>query len=605
MPLQPSMASHGWTAAAAPTAAAMLMLALAAGLAGEVAAAPVMRHDGKTAMLINAASVHTSWDDEDGAAESVCWGVDDGGVIRAVGTMSAVTAACPEATVVDAGGGHVLPGLADSHAHLMMEGFKMTNPQLDNATSANQVVQILTAHVKAHPLAAEEWLQGFGWDQNRFCPNDDCPFPTKAALDTAFPSTAVILTRIDGHAAWVNSAALRRVPPLPPNDPDGGHIVRDNSTGLPTGILTDKAINLVQDHVPWPTVDRQREALRVVLADCAANGLTGVTDPGVDPRYLALFAESIDAGNFTLRAYAMRNGISGGLGLAGSPSDPMIDDYGHLLSVKAVKFFMDGALGSWGAAMLRNYTDRPHQHGYFRIEPDDYRRNVSAWVEAGYQVATHAIGDAANRLVIDTYENATRAARARGVTADLRLRVEHAQITAVEDIPRFAANKLIPSMQPTHATSDMVFAEARLGPERLKGAYAWESFVKSNVTALAFGSDFPTVGVVPPLLGLHSAVTRQNATNSPPGGWTPNQRVSRTQALKGYTHDAAYASFQDHRVGTLAVGMYADMTILAEDYFTVNPERIWQMQVLRTLVGGRTTYQAPRAHPWNVQVRGT
>jgi len=263
------------------------------------------------------------------------------------------------------------------------------------------VVQTLQGFVKNRPLEPGAWLKGFGWDQNEWA---DTRFPTREQLDTAFPSTPIWLTRIDGHAAWANSAAIRAAPLLPSKDPEGGTIERDPATGLPTGVFTDNAMALIENSIPVPTRKETADALTLVLADAAAHGLTGVHNPGITPGQVPLFKSFIDAGKFTLRQYAMYLGVSGGLGRAATPSTPKVDpEYAGKLTVKAVKFFMDGALGSWGAAMIQNYTDRPDEHGQLRMTEAEYDRNVSAWAAAGFQIATHAIGDMANRVVLDKY----------------------------------------------------------------------------------------------------------------------------------------------------------------------------------------------------------
>ena len=554
-------------------------------------------------LFFNASIVHTM------AAPAAAWCVA-GGRFVATGTLTQAQTACgASAHRVDLAGAIVVPGFIDSHLHLLYGGFMLVRPQLDNASSPADVVASLQSWLKAHPLPPNAWIQGFGWDQNRFTPPI---LPTRADLDGAFPTTPVWLTRIDGHAAWANSAALRAAPPLPTSDPKGGRIVRDNATGEPTGVFTDAAMPLVSRSVPPPTFGQKAEALDKALKLCAQNGVTSIHDPGIDVGDRALYMGAVDNGTFTLRQHAMWLGTdTDGLGPHGaaSPTTPKIHRYKDRFSAEAVKFFLDGALGSWGAAMLQNYSDRPHEHGQMRMSAAQFRANVTAWAQAGYQVATHAIGDAANRLALDVYSSicdaAAEADESCDAAPDLRLRIEHFQIVNESDVSRVTypgtnASRacILASMQPTHATSDMEFAESRLGPERLKGAYAWQSVVDSGAAALPFGSDWPTVGQVPPLLGLYAAVTREDLHGHPAGGWTPTEKVSRAQALRGYTTDAAFAAFAEGEVGRIADGYYADFVALDRDVLdadAVPAADIWRAAILGTWSGGRRVWSHPCA----------
>ena len=335
------------------------------------------------------------------------WCVNAEGKFTALGPFDATRGACPDSEAISLQGAVVFPGLIDSHLHLMYGGMKLVRPQLDNCTSAADVASLLSDWVLIHPVPAGGWLQGFGWDQNLF-PGQ--ALPTRADLDVAFPSTPVWLGRIDGHAAWANSEALRRVPPLPDKDPQGGRVERDPTTGEPTGIFSDTAMQLVDDSVPAPAYEERVAALHLALDLAARSGLTAIHDPGIDPADADLFKEAIDNGTFTLRSHAMWLAAPNDLGAASDPVDPPTPLYKGRLSVGAVKFFMDGALGSWGAAMLENYTDRPDQQGQLRWDEQEYRRNVSLWRASGYQIATHAIGDRANRIVLDVYSELCKAA---------------------------------------------------------------------------------------------------------------------------------------------------------------------------------------------------
>ena len=553
---------------------------------------------GAPTLFFNASAVHTM-DDRRPSAEAWCV---VGGRFRLVGTLDAAKAACgPTPTVVDLLGAVVVPGMIDSHLHLLYGGFKMARPSLDNCSSADEVVSVLVRHVAKHPLSAGSWLQGFGWDQERF---PGKRFPTRESLDAAFPTTPVWLTRIDGHAAWCNTAAIRRAPPLPRADPAGGRIVRDPATGEPTGVFTDAALPLIADSIPPPSKAESVEALNLALPALSRHGLTAIHDPGIGLDEVALLKESIDNGTFPIRSHSMLLAADTvGLGKAAPPDTPQIERYGGRLTVRAVKYFLDGALGSRGAAMLQPYSDRPHQSGQLRWGEDEYRANATRWAARGWQLATHAIGDRANRLVLDVYEEICSARAAAGADPDLRLRIEHFQIVNESDIPRIhAAGEsrrsacVLASMQPTHATSDMGFAEERLGPERVRGAYAWQSVLDAGVAALPFGSDWPTVGVVPPMLGIYAAVTRQDLHGEPAGGWTPSQCVDRQQALRGYTTDAAFAAFEESELGRVRDGYHADFVALDRDpldALATPDEQIWQTAVLGTWSAGRRVWEHP------------
>jgi len=294
-----------------------------------------------------------------------------------------------------------------------------------------------------------------------------------------------------------------------------------------------------------------------------------------------LFRRRQAEGSLGLRIYAVRDAEQS------SPSDPHVATEDGLLTVRAAKFFADGALGSWSAAMLEPYDDRPDVTGTLRYSKEELQGNISAWAARGYQVATHAIGDAANRQVLDVYEALKPQGR--------RWRVEHAQILAEEEITRFARLGALPSMQPSHCASDLPYAERRLGYGRASRSYAWMKLLRTGVQAMPFGSDFPTAGSLPPLLGLHAAVTRETPEGEPRGGWFPTQRVTALQALKGYTADAAFASFREQELGAIAPGFYADLSIFDLDILTADAPKILSATVLATFVGGRATHAAPAA----------
>lgn len=306
-----------------------------------------------------------------------------------------------------------------------------------------------------------------------------------------------------------------------------------------------------------------------------------------EKRDLEIYEQRRANGTLTIRVYAMIDSLAHDA----LPTDPKIATEDGLIINRGVKFFGDGAMGSWSAAMMEPYADRPNVSGTLCYSQEALVNNLTLWARHGWQLATHAIGDAANKQILDAYEELQK--RGIGAGEDTRWRVEHAQILAAADIPRFRALGVIPSMQPSHCAADLLYAEARLGHDRASRSYAWHSLFKTGVEVMPFGSDFPTAGSVPPVLGLHAAVTRQNVQGVPTGGFFPEQRITREQAIKGYTVDAAYASFREKELGRIAPGFFADLTIFDRDVVTVDADRILDAIVLGTVVGGRVVYAMP------------
>ena len=505
--------------------------------------------------------------------------VTRGGKVVAVGGRRELQAAHPGVRVVELRGATIVPGLADAHAHLAGLGRTLS---ILNFAGTSSVEQILELAKTAPPASYEgEWLVGRGWDQNTW-PKGQRDFPTRQQLDALFPSIPVYFTRVDGHAAWVNTEALRRsgVGATTP-DPPGGRIIRDRQ-GEPAGVLVDHAMALVVSKMPRPTEAQQETRLRASLQKCVSVGLTSVHDAGTDSPTLNLFRQWDSLGALPLRVYAMGEGYE-----RGKQIPDLGSIQGKLLTFRAVKFYLDGALGSRGAALHAPYSDEPNQRGLLLIEPTELEKRAKDLIARGYQVAVHAIGDRANTLALDILARAAADAK----VVDPRNRIEHAQILRMEDIPRFAQLGIIASMQPTHATSDMPWAEQRLGPERIAGAYAWKSLLDSGAH-LAFGSDFP-VEDSNPLLGLYAARTRQDPKGEPAGGWLPEQRLDGEQALRGFTTGAAYASFAEELRGMLRPGMDADFVALSVDPVDDPPQRLLTGKALLTIVAGRVAYQDP------------
>jgi predicted amidohydrolase YtcJ len=531
--------------------------------------------------LLVDARIHTL-DAAHPAASAMAW--DDDGRLLAVGETAALEKTYPDAARVEGRGAAVVPGLIDAHGHLLELGRVLSEANLVGAASKAEALARLRAFAAKLPDGA--WLLGNGWDQNDW---PDHRFPTAADLDAAFPDRPVFLQRIDGHAAWVNTVAMKRAAHALDGDwqPEGGHIERAH--GKATGVLVDGAVALVANAIPPATAAQKRAAYRTAFARLVADGLTGVGDAGIELDDFRILQAMDRAGEIPLRLYEFARGEPA-LDWLCARHGHWSDTRGHL-RMRGLKLFMDGALGSRGAALLADYSDDPGNRGLFVTTPADYLAAVKKAHACGIQVATHAIGDRANRHVLDVYEKVLGKDAA---TTDHRWRVEHAQIVTLADIPRFAALHLVASMQPTHATSDMPWAEARLGKDRLAGAYAWQRFIHAGVP-LAFGSDFP-VEDPDPFPGMYAAVTREDRAGHPQGGWLPDQRVSRLEALAGFTRGAAYAQFMENEVGTLKPGLRADFVILDADPMSVAVDRLDDIRPRKTFVDGKAVWRASAAH---------
>jgi predicted amidohydrolase YtcJ len=502
-----------------------------------------------------------------------------GGRVAQIGPADVLRRANPDAKLIDASSATILPGLTDAHAHLYGLGLSLDSVNLVGAESYEEVIRRVRA--RAATARPGEWILGRGWDQNRWSGKQ---FPTAAALDAAILDHPVWLRRVDGHAGLANSAALKAANVTSSTaDPEGGRVLRD-SAGNPTGVFVDEGMELIDRAVPAPSHELRRERVRKAAEAIAATGLTEVHDAGIDAETIAAVHELIDAGQFPIRLYAML-GDDKALLEKWFKMPPEIG-YGAHLTIRSVKLYADGALGSRGAALLQPYSDDPSNRGLLISRPEHIEDVARHALAAGYQVNTHAIGDRGVRNVIDAYEKA-------GAKEANRFRIEHLQIIAPEDMPRLSKIGIIASMQPTHATSDMPWAEDRLGPERIKGAYAWRSVLSSGAR-LALGSDFP-VEAVNPFFGIYSAVTRQDQAGQPPTGWYPEQRLTLPEAIRGFTYDAAYAAFEEESRGTIEPGKLADFTIIEQNPYDVAPSQLFKMKVKYTVVGGEIVY--PERHP--------
>jgi predicted amidohydrolase YtcJ len=472
----------------------------------------------------------------------------------------------------------VLPGLIDAHCHVLGLGRYLAELRLEGTSSPKQIADMVIEKQRMMPKGA--WISGRGWDQNEWKIKQ---FPTWRDLKGS-EENPVYLRRVDGHAAWVNEKALElcEISKSTP-DPPGGRIIRDDQ-GNPTGVFIDKAADLISDRMPVPSYTEKLKFVRTAIRECNRLGLTGVHDAGVDSVTLDIYRELFSKGELTLRIYAMLDGEEQRL-LDSYFAQGPVEEADHHLTIRSVKLYADGALGSRGAALLEPYSDDPGQKGLLVRPEAELCRITDDALAHGYQVCTHAIGDAANRIVLNIYERALK----EDPVQDARLRIEHAQVVSPDDMPRFAALGVIPSMQPGHATSDMDWAEARLGPERIKGAYAWRKFLDEGCR-IPCGSDFP-VESANPLWGIYAAVTRQDHAGRPAGGWYPEERMTIVEALRGYTLDAAYAEFAEKLKGSITAGKLADIVVLDRNVLKEPPEALLKARVVYTIVGGIIVYE--------------
>jgi predicted amidohydrolase YtcJ len=500
------------------------------------------------------------------------------GKVLATGTSEDLRGQWPDAQLIDGGGRTLLPGLIDAHAHVMGLGDAILNVNVMGLTSLDATLDAVRAYGEKYPELG--WIRGRGWNQVLWPENR---FPTASELDRAEAERPVWLTRVDGHAGWANSAALalagitRDTP-----DPDGGQIIRDAS-GEPTGVLIDRAMYMVSRHIPAPDRAEQRLALEASLAEMRAVGLTGVHDAGTGIEAFALMKEAADQGLLTTRIYGMISG-AGDVFDALSAEGPVVGYADDRLFLRSVKIYSDGALGSRGAALLEDYSDDPGNRGLLFNTEDEFADMIRKVASKGFQAGVHAIGDRGNRTILNAFERVNAELGEQG----LRHRIEHSQVVSVADIPRFVSLGVIPSMQPTHATSDMNMAEDRVGIYRILGAYAWRTFVDQG-SIIAGGSDFP-VELSNPFHGLYSSVSRQDHAGRPEGGWYAAQRLTRAEALHGFTLGAAWGGHMEELVGSLEPGKWADFILVDRDYFTVPHEEIWQIQVEETWLAGQRVH---------------
>ncbi len=483
--------------------------------------------------------------------------------------------------VIELNGELVLPGLIDSHGHLTGYGKSLEHIDLIGTKSYRDILDLVNAKVKT--IESGAWIRGRGWDQNDW---EIKEFPSHQTLSNITPNNPVLLSRVDGHALLVNQRAME-IANINENtpDPNGGKIIRD-SNGFPSGIFIDNAEKLITDHVPKYSTEKIRSIIQSAATRCVELGLTGVGDAGIPISRIDDYKYLIDNNKMPIRINAMLSDtvVSDMKGFLRKYKN---DSYGNgFLRVKSVKLYADGALGSRGAALLEPYSDDPENSGLIVTDDSHMLQVCQAALESDFQVCTHAIGDKAIRTMLDVYEKAL----AENPNTDHRFRIEHSQIVNLSDIARYAKLGVIPAMQPTHAVSDMLWTEDRIGLDRVKGTYAFRSFIDEGIK-IPCGSDFP-VETNNPLIGIYHAVVRQDKYGNPIGGWLPEQRMTVKEAIMGYTIWAAYAAFQDDILGSIEVDKYADFTILNKDILTIKPSEILHTKPIYTIVGGKVRYRA-------------
>ena len=503
------------------------------------------------------------------------------GVVVYVGSDSGALALTGDATtVVDAGGGTLLPGMVDAHTHVAELGQALDRVDLTRAADEKAAVDLVVERAARTPKG--QWIVGWGWDEGAWANR----YPDKRLLSERVPDHPVMLRGLHGFAAWANEKALSAAGITASTPAPVGGEIRKGPDGQPSGLVLNRAVPLLEGAVPAPSAAQRDSQLVRALYTMAEAGFAGVHEAGTTRDVLASL-ERLDArGALPIRVYVMLDGRDSALVREWIARGPLPHSPSGMLSVRSVKGYYDGALGSRGARLLADYSDKPGHRG---VSGDGYgfdHRTAADAMAAGFQLGIHAIGDEGNRATLDFIDSVMAAAPgARGK----RHRIEHAQVVSPQDIPRFAASGVIASMEPPHAVEDMPWAEQRLGAERIRGAYAWRTLRRAGAR-LAFSSDLPgsdwSLGY-----GLHSAVTRQDKQGAPPGGWYPDQRMTIEEAVRGYSTWAAFAGFDEDSTGTIARGRRADFTMLAADPFRADPATLLGLPIARTIVGGRVAYE--------------
>lgn len=494
------------------------------------------------------------------------------GKIQAVGTTGEITGTYRADQIWDLDGKPVYPGFIDAHCHYLSYGTGLLRrADLVGTKSYDEVIEKVKAQHEKFPSAF--WIEGRGWDQNDWEVEE---FPSKTKLDAAFPENPVFLTRIDGHAALVNSKALQLAGINANTKVEGGDIILKN--GEPTGVLIDNAIELVSNIIPKPDDKALSDALLAAQENCFAVGLTGVQDAGLPTHDVEVIDSLQQAGKLLMPMYVML-----------TPTPENLEKYVNngpyksgRLDVRSIKLYADGALGSRGAKLLKDYSDDPGNNGLLLTPPDSIREICTIALKNGYQVNTHAIGDSANRMMLHIYGEFLKGHN------DKRWRIEHAQVIAPEDFKLFGKYNIIPSTQPTHATSDMYWAEDRLGPQRIKGAYAYRELLQQNGW-MPLGTDFP-IEDINPMYTFYAAVERKDLEGWPKDGFQPENAISREEALRGMTIWASKAAFQENEKGSLEPGKYADFVVLEKDIMKIPGNELPKVKVLKTVIRGEKVF---------------
>jgi predicted amidohydrolase YtcJ len=533
--------------------------------------------------------------------------VKDDRIVFVGSTADAKKYQTADVRTVDLAGKTVVPGLTDSHCHIFGIGERELTLNLEGTNTLEEFLARVKERVEKNQPG--KWITGRGWIETFWKPPQ---FPTRADLDKIAPNNPVFLTRADGHAAIANTAALRiaKIEKETPN-PFGGEILRDKQTGEATGMLLDHAQQLVQKNIAQPTEAERREAFVVGVKRELSLGWCQIQNAGGNLEDLPPMRQAFEAGEVKIRVY---NAVYGPGPAANAllRDGPTLNQFDRRFTQRTIKVVFDGALGSRGAALLKPYSDAPDTSGYLTQKESDVQPMLEEALRKGVQVETHAIGDRANRVILDLYEKA--AANVRGgqssatpspndatpgvaelrppskTLADARWRVEHAQILDAADLPRFAKLRVIASMQPSHAISDLFFAPSRLGKDRPAGAYAWQSLLKSGAV-ICGGSDAP-VERGEPMIEFYAAVARKSIKGESSDGWHPEQAVSREQALKMFTMSAAYAAFEEKDKGSIEPGKLADLTILSADIMKIPEPEILKTTCAMTVIGGEIVYEA-------------
>ena len=478
--------------------------------------------------------------------------------------------------IIDLQGETVVPGFTDAHTHIAQMGKFIQSLNLTGTKSAQVIADNIRYYASTIPPG--ELIEGLGWDQNDW---EVKKFPTFQILTDAAPDNPVILLRIGRSTIWVNKKTLELAGITAETpDPEGGQILRIPGSNEPSGLLRNNAMSLVNDVRQAPSKDLKKRRIVETLSYALKLGITTLHDTGSDSDHLEIYKELAAEGKLVPRVYAMIQDeeILKEKYFKLGPQIGLYDDY---LNIRTMKFLFDGTLGSRGAALLEPYSDDPGNSGMLSMPEDELRSKITNAANHGFQVSAHAIGDRSGRLILDIYEQLTNG-------RENRHRIEHSQTLSLDDIPRFKKLGVIPSMQPTHQSSDMYWVEDRLGSERLKGAYAWRKLIDAGVV-IAGGSDAP-VESLNPLWGIYAAVTRQDHKGFPENGWYPEERMTMEEAVKMFTSWAAYASFEEDLKGTLETGKLADFTVLSEDIFIIEPPALLKTRVLMTVIGGNITH---------------